>query len=58
MKRQKTFDDSEPVIDSVNLPGEKLTTPNEVKPRSRNALEVYDEIEAARLIEDDPLYDC
>lgn len=55
MKRQQTFDDSEPVLESAKLKGEPLTSPNHVKPRSRNALEVYDEIQAASLIEEDPL---
>lgn len=53
--RQKTFDDSEPVLEFEST--EPLTpNPNSIEPRSRTALQVYDEIEAARLIEDDPLF--
>lgn len=54
MKRQQTLDDSEPVIESLKK--EKLPTTKEIKPRSRTALQVYDELQAARLEEDDPLF--
>lgn len=56
MKRQTTFDDSEPVLESSKLKGEPLTSPNHVKPRPRTALQMYDEIQAARLVEEDPLF--
>jgi len=54
MKRQKTFDESEPVIQRLNK--EQVTNPNDVTPRSRSALEVYDEIQALELVEEDPLF--
>ena len=56
MKRQKTLDDSQPVLESSNFPPEPLSDVNKIKHRPRTALEVYDEIEAKLLIEEDPLY--
>ena len=53
MSYKPTLDDLDPVIDPVNIPGEPLTNPNQVKPRSRSALEVYDEIQARKLEEQD-----
>jgi len=55
MKRQKTFDDAEPVLESTK-PTEPYVAMNKLKPRPRTALQVYDEIQAARLVEEDPLF--
>ena len=53
---QKTLDDMEPVLDSeINAP-DKLPSVTKRNARSRRALEVYDEIQAAALIEEDPLF--
>jgi len=52
--KQKTLDDMEPVLESSFEP-EPMAGVNSVKARSRDALEAFDEIEAKRLIEDDPL---
>ena len=56
MKRQKTFDDDEPVLESTK-PSEPYLAINKLKLRPRTALEVYDEIQAKLLIEDDPLFE-
>lgn len=56
MKRQKTFDDSEPVLESTATT-EPYSSINKLKARPRTALEVYDEIQAARLVEEDPLFE-
>jgi len=56
MKRQKTLDDREPVLDSQVDPTEPFADVNKINPRSRTALEVYDEIQAASLEEEDPLF--
>lgn len=56
MKRQKTFDDFEPVLESTT-PVEPYSNVNKLKLRPRTALQVYDEIQAARLVEEDPLFE-
>ena len=55
MKRQKTFDDAEPVLESENFPPQPNTRKSK-KLRIREALAVYDEIEAKKEEYHDPLF--
>ena len=52
--RQKTLDDEERVLPKRNK--DPILEPCHVKPRSRNALEVYDKLQRLKLVEDDPLF--
>lgn len=50
---QQTLDDLEPVIERNQ--DERIVDPNQVQPRSRDALRIYDELQAAKLEDVDPL---
>lgn len=54
--RQSTFDDLEPVLQDENL--EEVIDPNQVRPRTREALKLYEELEyLKRAFPEDPLFD-
>lgn len=51
---QKTLDDLEPVLEPQ--PTELIIGPKAVKPRSRDALNLYERMQELRLVEEDPLF--
>ena len=55
--RQGTFDDSECVISPEEEEDSPRNTKKSKNPRLKLALDTYDEIQARKLIEKDPLFD-
>ena len=54
VKRQSTLDDEERVLPPQNR--DHVMSPDDVKPRSRDALNLYESIQKLRLTEIDPLF--